>query len=404
MKRTFWLTAALIVVLAACQSKSIRVTILDGGNVLTLTTTERLPKNLLALAKISIGANDRVFYLGSPTPLDVALPDAAAYSLTVRRAVAVILITPAGTQNILTSASTVGQALMEAGLTLFAADRLDPPAETPISGPLTVTYQPANELTVTVDGIQLKVRSAAGTIGQALAAAGLPLVGLDYTVPAESDPLPADGQVRVVRVVESVALTQKSLPFKTRTELSADLELDQQALLQGGEPGLAISRLRTRTEDGTQVSQKVESESIVRPPQDRIMGYGTKIVIRTTTVDGQVIEYWRALSLAITSYSPCRSGASRCYPSTSLGTPVRHGEVAMVLSWWKLLAHERVYVPGYGEAIVEDVGGGYPAGNHYWVDLGWTDDEYQNITYEGGYTVYFLTPVPANVANMYIMP
>ena len=130
------------------------------------------------------------------------------------------------------------------------------------------------------------MRSAAASVGQALAEAGIPLIGLDFSSPPETDPLPADGKIRVTRVVESVALIQKSLPFATRTEPSADLELDQQALVQGGEPGLAVTRVRTRSEDGVQVSQKTESESIVRPPQDRIMGYGTKVVIRTAVVDG----------------------------------------------------------------------------------------------------------------------
>jgi uncharacterized protein YabE (DUF348 family) len=404
MNKIIWPILALLLILCACQSRAKSITILNGEQVLSLSTAKTVPAEILAEANITLGANDRLLYLGSSIPLDTALPDARSCTLTVRRAVALTVFAPDGEQTIQTSALTVGQALAEAGYTLYAGDQLDPPAETPITGALAVTYQPGREIVVTVDGTRVRVCSAAATVGQALAETGVPLVGLDISRPGESAPLPEDGQIRVVRVVESVVLTQKTIPFSTRTELSADLEIDQQVLLQGGEPGLATARLRTRSEDGVQVSQQSESESVVRPPQDRIMGFGTKIVIRTTTVDGVTIEYWRALNLKTTSYSPCRSATSNgsCISGTSSGLPVHRGVVAMVDSWYLLFKLEHLYIPGYGEAVVGDVGGGGPAGNHYWVDLGWTDEEYQLPMYPNGVTVYFLTPVPANPG--YILP
>ncbi len=221
-------------------------------------------------------------------------------------------------------------------------------------------------------------------------------------MPAGSDPLPPDGQIHVVRVTETVALTQKSIPADTRTELSDLVELDQQALIQAGEPGLALTRLRTRFEDGAQISQLAESESIVRPPQDRIMGIGTKIVIRTAVVDGETITYYRALRMYSTSYSPCQSASpdGRCLYGTSSGLPVQRGTVAMIYSWYIAFGFDRLYIPGYGYAKVGDVGSSLPPGNHYWIDLGWTDAEYQPMS--GWTTVYFLTPLPKNF--VYVLP
>jgi 3D (Asp-Asp-Asp) domain-containing protein len=209
-----------------------------------------------------------------------------------------------------------------------------------------------------------------------------------------------------VRVIESVALTQKSVPFGTRTELSADLELDQQALLQGGQPGLAIARLRARLEDGVQVSQNSESESLVRPPQDRILGVGTKVVIRTAVVDGVAIEYWRAITVYATYYVPCDAN-NVCHYGTSLGTPVRKGVVAMVIPWWRLLAHEHLYVPGYGFATIEDTNGANTSAywGTYWIDVGYPQTDANNIDWVNKYvTVYFLTPIPANIADLYVLP
>ena len=397
MKKCCWLPALLLVLLCTCQNTGSSVTILADGQIYTVTTDGRIPAQMLAAAKVTLDSNDRLLYLGVPAPLDSALPQAATYTLTVRRAIALSLVTPEGKKSLQTSAQSVGQALAEAGYTLYAADRIDPPAETPLLAPLTVTYQPSQALLVSVDGAQVPVRSTAPSVGQALAEAGLPLIGLDFSTPPEIDPLPADGNIQVTRQVESVALVQKSLPFATRTEPSADLELDQNALVQGGQSGLAVTRVRTTSQDGLQVSQKTESESIVRPAQDRIMGYGTKIVIRTATVDGVTFQYYRKLTLLATSYSPCGSGTSKCSYGTSSGLPVQRGTVAMVYSWYLAFGFDKLYIPGYGYATVGDVGAG-PAGSHYWVDLGFTDAEYEPVY--GNVTVYFLAPVPTRLVTV----
>jgi resuscitation-promoting factor RpfB len=401
MKNFKGLLSLLMVVLSACQTAKTSVTILADGQTYVLATTGHTPREILTEAKLTLGPDDCVLYLGLPVSLESTLPGAGSFSITLRRAITLTLVSQGGQKTIQTCARTVGEALVANGYTLFAADRLDPPAETPIDESLTVTYLPSHSLTVTVDGQKFQGRSAASSVGQALAEAGLSLIGLDYSSPSENAPLPSDGKIQVTRVVESVALTQKSIPFTTRTEPSADLELDQQALVQGGEPGLAVSRLRSRSENGLQISQKIDSESLVRPPQDRIMGYGTRVVIRSTSVDGEAIEYYRVLNLMATSYSPCRSATpdGRCSYGTSSGLPVQRGTVAMVYSWYLAFGFDRLYIPGYGYATVGDVGGGI-SGSHYWVDLAWSDADYQPMT--GWTTVYFLTPVPKNL--VYILP
>ena len=114
-------------------------------------------------------------------------------------------------------------------------------------------------------------------------------------------------------------------------------------------------------------------------------------------VDGVTIQYYRVLNLLATSYSPCRSGTSKCSYGTASGLPVQRGTVAMVYSWYLAFGFDRLYIPGYGFATVGDVGGG-PSGSHYWVDLGFTDADYQPIY--STVTVYFLTPVPVNLVTM----
>jgi uncharacterized protein YabE (DUF348 family) len=385
--------------LAGCASAPVAaapaagtISILDGKGMTSALASGGSLAELLVEAGVSLGRGDRVLADGTTVSLDSPPPNGVT-TLQVRRAVPLTLIEDSAESTIQTSAATVGQALAEAGIDLYAADILDPPASTPLLGPLTVTLTRSRPLTVDSRAGKLDIRSAASTVGGALAEGGIPLQGADYSLPGESASLPADGQIRVVRVDETVSLTQDAVPYGTQYELTDQLELDQQEMIQVGRPGLAVSRVRVRYEDGQETARQVDDETVVRPPQDRIIGTGTKVAIHTVDTPSGPLEYWRAIRVYATSYSPCRSAAERCYPGTAGGLPVRRGVVGVVRRWWYSMNGLPVYIPGYGRAVISDVGGGIPGTP--WIDLGFTDEEYES--WHQWVTMYFLTPVPASI-------
>lgn len=384
--------------LAACSPVSASVSpgdpisVIDGDRISSVQPTGSTTADLLKQAGISLGPDDRTLADGVPFSLDQGAPEGAT-TLQIQRAVALTLVQNGVQTKIKSSAPTVGQALAENGIELHAADLIDPPPSTPILRALTVTLTPSKLLTVATGNGQVSIRSAAKTVGAALAGSGMALQGADYSRPGEATPLPADGQVKVVRVNESVVLIQKSIPYTTEYQLSDKLELDQQDLLQPGQPGLSVSRVRVRYEDGQETGRTTEAETTVRPPQDRILGTGTKVVIHTLDTPSGPLRYWRAVHVYATSYSPCRSGGGRCYTGTAGGLPVRRGVIGVVRRWWYSMNGEQVYVPGYGVATISDIGGGIPGTP--WIDLGFSDDDYES--WHQWVTIYFLTPVPPGI-------
>jgi len=390
------LALTLLIFLTACGTGGTApssATILDGDQIYTVSASTRIPADIFIQAGLILGPNDRALFNGMRVPLDQALPAAGSVTLQLRHAVTLTLVTPDGQRSLQTAAWTVGEALREAGISLYASDQIDPPAETPITGQMTVTYAPSRELTVSAGGQTLQIRSSAGTVGAALAEAGIPLLGLDYSLPSENEALPSVGQIRVVHVSESVVLAQKPIPYESEFVASAEVLLDQQEVLNPGQTGLTVSRVRIRYEDGQEISRLTESETLVRPPQKRIVGYGTQVEVKKVSVDGVQIEYWRAVQMYATGYSPCHSSPDRCYPSTASGKPVKKGVVAVIYNWYVNMRGQAVYIPGYGPATIEDVGGGIPG--RTWIDLGYSDNDYQR--WGVWVTVYFLTPVPPNI-------
>jgi 3D (Asp-Asp-Asp) domain-containing protein len=304
------------------------------------------------------------------------------------------LLSPAGERLFLSSRPTVGEALQEIGLDLSEGDFIWPPPGTPLTANVTVEYRPARPILVRVDRQELTRTANGETVGQALASAGIALAGLDFSLPPESDPLPGDGVIQVVRVREGLALLQKTIPFQTQYVDAPETPLGIEEILAPGRPGVRITRTRIRYQDGIETGRFEEGEAVVQPAQDRLSGRGTKITLQP--VPGQEnLQFWRAISMYATSYSPCRSGVpGRCFSGTALGLPVRRGVVAMSRAWFNQLSGAQVYIPGYGLAVVADVGGGFPDGRP-WVDLGFSDDDFE--TWGGWVTVYFLAPAPASI-------
>ena len=394
MKRFFWLVLA--VVLSACQPQKTTTafTLLDGERVIQLESAASTPAAALAQAGMTLLPADLLLFRGAIFPADFALPPGGTYTLQICRAHQLTLVTPESTTTLQSAAATVGEALSQAGLTLSAADSIEPPPETPLATDLTVTYRPARDLTVHVDGLTVPIKSAARTVGQALAQGGIPLLGLDESLPGESEPLPADGQIQVIRIRETVSFEQTLMLFSKKYEYSADLAVGEQKVLQVGEPGLKISRVRIRYADGVEVARMTEAETTVRQPTASLVRLGTQVTVQTLEVPGGQIQYWRAVQMYATSYSPCRSGTSACSYGTASGLPVKQGVVAMTRAFYNALAGSQVYIPGYGVGVIADVGGGFPDGR-LWVDLGYSDDNWQN--WGGMVTVYFLAPAPATI-------
>ena len=401
MKNFRWLAWMILFLVTACQPISSSVTIIDGGHIQQIESTERDLIPLLTQAGIDLGQNDRVFVNGILTPLDQTQLEAGSLTIQIRRAVGLTLATPQRQQTIQTSALTVGQALTDAGFSLTKNDLIDPPAETPITQNLSVTYTPAHEISIGIGDFDVKVRSAAGTVGEVLAEAGIPLIGADTSSPLENEAPPSDGgQISVVRVHESIEVALKPIPFTEEVVTSPDVPFGEKETIQPGIDGLTMTRTRVRFENGVEVSRETESETVMREPQTRIVQSGEKIVL--SPVGGDIpYEYWTAVQMYASVYSPCASGTGGCSYGTASGARAGYGIVAVDYSIYSYLAGMRVYIPGYGVATIGDTGGGpiiesaFGVPRTQWIDLGFNDGELVNMT--GWVTVYFLAPAPAEI-------
>ena len=331
--------------------------------------------------------------LSSPT-ITPTTEESTATPQIVDRVVSLTIADGAESQQIKTDADSVEDALIDAGILIYAADVVQPGLDQSLSSDMTISIERAKPITIEIDGQVVALRVQADTVADALTEADVALYDLDYVVPNAETALETNMAIRIVRVMEIVETSQETVPYETIYQENPAYELDQYVPVQAGQNGVLEAQIRVRYEDGVEVDRMIEETVTVSPVQNEVIEYGTQIVIRTVDTPEGPREYWRKLTgMWTTSYNPASVGGDNI---TAIGMELRKGIIAadpIIIPYRTAL-----FVPGYGLGIMADTGG--PRRSRYWLDLGYTDADFEpwsRVT-----EVYLLTPVPDEIN--YLLP
>lgn len=400
----------------------------DGRTVQQLTQQQTVA-GVLAQAGIPVNTHDEVLVEGVPVSLQATLPPgndapgsaqaaaAGLFSQTPRGAVAALRPQPVHllvhravpvtlhdgrvSSTFYTTRPTVGEALLEQGLTLYLADKVLPGLGMRVTPGMNIYIQRSAPVTIVADGRTIKTRTRRRTVEAVLAQEDIALMGQDFSRPAAHQPVTGGQFIQVVRVRETFEIGQEIIPFETNWVPDTDMPLDQQELRQQGKNGVIKSRTRVRFENGQEVWRGLEDEWLDQEPVNRIIAYGTKITVQTLQTEDGPIEYWRKISMLATPYSAATSGKAPDHPRygiTRSGLPAGYGIVAVDPKVIPLMTN--LYVPGYGRALAADTGG-LILGKR--IDLGYDEDQPMPDFYEWR-DVYVLTPVPPPDKIRYVLP
>ncbi len=381
----------LLLFFSACSSDTAWLKFNDDPTLYQISDSGKTLSEVLSNAGYTLGDGDRVFVNGTRMDMNQEITLKTGSTIQIQRVYPITINDNGVNHTILSSARTLAEALWENNISVSANDYVSIPLDTVIDQSLSLEIQRSNLITIAVDGKQITSNASAQTVGEALAQAGVSLQNLDYSIPAENEVLPADGVIQVVRVSEEIQLIEESIPFETEYVADAEMDLDQQKVIQSGQSGLSISRVRIRTENGEEISRETEDSWIAASPVTQQTAYGTKITIQTTSTENGVIEYWRAVTVTANSYLDTGY-------RTASGKWPEYGMIAVSSAWYSYMKGTSVYVPGYGVATVEDKCGACE-GNML-IDVFIPTEDY--VGWHRSVTLYFLTPVPSSIK--YILP
>ncbi len=377
------------------QVRPVRVSV-DGQST-TVQTRATSVNEILNEAKVTLRPYDDLRIEGN---LRASTSEGEVPRIVIHRAVPLTLHDEDQTTTLHTTAPTVGEALHQAGLTLYLADHVRPELSTRVSPNMEIVLERSTPVTVRVDGRSVRTRTHREQVADVLADLGIVLTGEDYTNPPGDAPVAPETFIDVIRVSERFVIQQEPIPYESVWRPDPNLEIDNRQLLQEGSPGVRERRFRVRYENGQEISRTLENVYVAVPPKTHIRGYGTKIVVRTLDTPSGSVQYWRKIRMLATSYSASTAGVSRSNPHygrTATGLTMRKGIVAVDPQLIDL--GSKVYVPGYGVGLAGDTGG---AINGKRIDLGY-DDHNLELWYRW-VDVYLLTPVPPANQIDYTLP
>ncbi len=383
------------------------IVVTADGAVMERRTQATTIQKVLEENNITLKPQDQVFLDGRLTRADASLPRYAASAgepasfssqngtlhISVTRALPITINDNGTISTLYTTENTLGTALARAGMQVYIGDSVTPELTTPVTTDATVFIRRSRPASITVDGRTIRTRTRAASIEALLAQEGVQLQGKDFAVPAPTDPIVDYVNVNVTRVREEFITETEQLAFQSKWLPNPDLELDQRVVAQVGEKGAKNRLFKSVFENGKLISTGLEREWIEKPPQDHIINYGTKVVLRDLTLpNGSVVQYWRKIRLLATAYAASTSGKAKDHPEygrTRLGLQAGRGIVAVDPRVVSL--GSKLFVPGYGEAVAGDTGGRVKGKR---IDLGFPDDAIES--WYRWVDVYLLAPAPSS--------
>jgi resuscitation-promoting factor RpfB len=202
----------------------------------------------------------------------------------------------------------------------------------PLEG-LALDIRTPKDVVVAVDGEQLPVTSAAATVGDALAEAGVELGELDRVQPAGEEPVTAGLTITVQRVRTEQTTAEVAVPFGTERRDDPNLAKGTTKELQAGKNGLARRTTVVTFVDGSVESREVVAEERLAEPVQRILAVGTKPVARTAATSSAPRQgTGDADSLNWPALARCESGGN---PRAVSSTGKYRGLYQFSMSTWQ---------------------------------------------------------------------
>ncbi|MEA4853669.1 MAG: G5 domain-containing protein [Christensenella sp.] len=287
-----------------------------------------------------------------------------------------------------TTATTVGDFLKDNEVKIGPEDVLEANLSDPVEEGMQILIRRAMSLTVKSNGQEITVNMLAGTVGEALEKAGVTPAPEDEVYPSTDTLVRSGMTIEHIIVTTQEATATQAIPFENTTKEDPKLEKGKTEIVQEGQEGELLITYKQLYKNGVMISQEKVSEQVTREPVNQVMAVGTyvepeptKTTKKTTTSSSSSnkgsssssssnkgnssssgsssgdsgnanLDGTSAITVQVTAYcSHCDSAGGS--GKTASGTYPHYGTLGC--NW--LPFGTRVYIPGYGEGVVEDTGG-----------------------------------------------
>ncbi len=387
---------------AATSETSYIVDIYEGSQVTRIETTETVAEKVVAEAKIQLSENDRLI-------LDDFKPGKDS-RIEIYRACQVTFVHADGKTIDTIFAGTVAELIESQGVTLSDSLFSSVNVNAVVTNNLRVEIISAFDIIINVDGEEKAVQTTVKTVGDLLVEQGITLDEDDEVSPTADTVLSNNLVVDVLRVEYVTRETEEKISFTTEKVKSSAMNKGTEKVSQKGADGVKTFTYEDKVVNGAVESSELVSETVTKEPVKEIIKVGTLVKKTSTKLGNNKIEKnGKPISeLELPSkysidennvpteykYTIKGRGAAYCIPGgiTATGRPVKPGYIAVNpkqipygTEMW-IVSDDGVV---YGYAIAADTGGFVKKG-YFTCDLYMNSTEQCYQWGDRGVTIYVL--------------
>ncbi len=194
---------------------------------------------------------------------------------------------------------TVGEVLAEKQIEIKPVDRLYPGQETLVFPRSKIIIERPSSLTIEVDGQEIKNKSFAPTVLDAILENEIHLSRLDEVKPPRSASLRDGIKIEITRIKHEEVTEKEEIEFKTLTTKDPKVDWGEKKIMEKGEKGERETVYKISYENGEQVSKIKLSSKIIKEPVTEKISLGTKINVGKS--DAGIASWYGTDSLSCSS-------------------------------------------------------------------------------------------------------
>ncbi len=199
---------------------------------------------------------------------------------------------------------TVGEFLETHGLSLREKEYSFPPPETTLVPGMSIFVGRTHDIVVRADGAERTVSVLATSVGEALSEAGVILDPDDIVEPGKEIFASRNLVIVVTRVEIEEEMMEKSIAFEKKTNEDDSLSWRKTVITQKGEKGLERFVYRVSKYDGKEVNRKLIRTERVKDPVSEIVTQGTYVKLGKSHTGGASWYAWTGTMAAANPWLP----------------------------------------------------------------------------------------------------
>lgn len=189
-----------------------------------------------------------------------------------------------------TVSGTVGDALAKAGVKLKEGDKVVPGKTVTVTEDTEVQIKRAFTVTLICDGRKQKIRTTDCTVQELLLTAGIRLNEDDIVTLKLTKKLTKDAKVQVKRVTYKQTKKSEPVPFKTEVEYDDSMYEEQWKIKRKGKEGKQVNYYKNKYIDGKYHSKTLIKTEVTKEPVSKIVVWGSRPSLYGGNVARRVIS------------------------------------------------------------------------------------------------------------------